>query len=58
MFFSSIREVHRLISKGKSNIYLKIAIEKNGRSQNFDFVSLKKLSPFWQAPTHAGTIVF
>ena len=41
-----------------SNIYLKIAIEKNWRSQNFDFVSLKKLPPFWQAPTHAGTIVF
>ena len=41
-----------------SNIYLKFAIEKNGRSQNFDFVSLKKLSLFWRAPTHAGTIVF
>ena len=41
------------------NIYSKITTtDKNGRSQNFDFVSLKKLPPFWQAPTHAGTIVF
>ena len=58
MFFSSIREVNGLISKGMSNIYLNIAIEKHWRSQNFDFVSLKKLSPFWRAPTHAGTTVF
>ena len=28
-----------------SNIYLKVTIEKNWRSQNFDFLSLKNLSP-------------
>ena len=28
-----------------SNVYLKIAIEKNWRSQTFDFISLKNLSP-------------
>ena len=45
MFFSSIKGINRLLSKGMSNIYLKAAIEKNGRSQNFDFLCLKKLSP-------------
>ena len=37
-----------------SNIYLKVATEeKNWRSQNFDFLGLKNLSPsqFWRAPT-------
>ena len=28
-----------------SNIYWKVTIEKNRHSQNFDFLSLKKLSP-------------
>ena len=27
------------------HIYLKVTIEKNGHSQNFDFASLKSLSP-------------
>ena len=41
MFFSSIKGINRLISKGMSNIYLKVTISKNWRSQNFDFLSLK-----------------
>ena len=41
MFFSSIKEINRLIS----NIYLTVTIEKNRRFQNFDFLSLKNLSP-------------
>ena len=44
-----------------SNIYLKVTIEeKNRRSQNFDFLGLKNLSPcqFWGAPTHADIIEF
>ena len=60
MFFTSIKEINRLLSKwinklrkeinrvlskGMSNIYLKVTIEKNWRSQNFDFLSLKNLSP-------------
>ena len=45
MFFSSTEEINSLISKGMPNIYLKAIIEKNGRSQNFDFLSLKTLSP-------------
>ena len=45
MFFSSIKGVNRLISKGMSNVYLKVTIEKNRRSQNFDFLNLKKVSP-------------
>ena len=45
MFFSSIKGMNRLISKEMSNIYLKLTIEKNWRSQNFDFLSLKNLSP-------------
>ena len=39
-----------------SNIYLKVTIEKNWRSQNFDFLSLKSFSlgQSWRAPTHAN----
>ena len=58
MFFTSIieinrirkgtnrlrKEISRLLSKGMSNISLKIPIEKNWHSQNCDFLSLKNLS--------------
>ena len=44
MFFSSIEEINRLISKAMSNIYLKVTIKKNLHSQNFYFLSLKILS--------------
>ena len=51
MFFNSIKEIdrlrketNRLLSKGMSDIYLKITIKKNWLSQNFDFLSLKNLS--------------
>ena len=40
MFFSSIKGINKLISKEMSNICLKVTIEKNWRSQNFDFLSL------------------
>ena len=44
--------------KGIPNIYLKVTIKKNRRSQDFDFISLKTLSPvqFWGAPTHKSII--
>ena len=60
MFFNSIKKINTLLSKGMSNIYLKLTIEKNWRSQNFDFVSLKKFSPgqFCGAPTHENVIEF
>ena len=45
MFFSSITGTNRLKNKGMSSIYLKVIIEKNSRSQNFDFLGLKNLSP-------------
>ena len=53
MFFISIKkminrlrkEINRLVSKGTSNIYLKVIIKENWRSQNFNFLSLKTLSP-------------
>ena len=45
MFFNSVKEINRLIRKGMSNIYLKVTIEKNWRSQNFDFASFENLSP-------------
>ena len=51
MLFNSTKKINRLrkkigyLSKGMSNIYLKVPIEKNWRSQNFDFLSLKTLSP-------------
>ena len=60
MFFKSIQKINRLLSKGITNIYLKITIEKNWRTQNFDFRSLSsclKVS-FWGAPTHADIINF
>ena len=41
-----------------SNVYLKVIIEKNWRSQNFDFLSLKICHQvrFLGAPTHADII--
>ena len=40
------KEINRLLSKAMSNIYLKVTTEqKNGRSQSFDFLGLKNLSP-------------
>ena len=43
-----------------SNINLKATIKKNWCSPNFDFLSLKYLSPgqFWGAPTHKDIIEF
>ena len=60
MFFSSVKETSSLISKGMLNIYLKVTTEKNWHSQNFNFLSLKNLSPgqFLRAPSHADTIEF
>ena len=37
------KEINRLLSKGMSSISWKVPIEKNWLSQNFDFLSLKKL---------------
>ena len=36
------KDINRLISKGMSNIYLKLTIGKNLCTQNFDFLSSKK----------------
>ena len=68
MLFNSIKEmnrlrkkINRLLSKGMSNIYLKITTEeKNSRSQNLDFLDLKNLSTcqFWGAPAHEDIIKF
>ena len=68
MFFNSVKEINRLkkernrlLSKGMSNIYLKITIEeKTWHSQNLDFLRLKNLSPgqFWGASTHENIIEF
>ena len=44
MSFSSIKEINRL-SKKMSCIYLRVSVEKNWCSQNFDFLRLKNLSP-------------
>ena len=45
MFFSSIKEINRLLNKGMSNTNLKVAIEKNWRDQNLDFLNIKNLAP-------------
>ena len=50
MFFNSVKEINRLrkeinrlLSKRMSNIYLKVTIDEEiGRSQNLDFLGLKK----------------
>ena len=39
------KEINRLLSKGMPNIYSKFPFERNWRSQNFDFLGLKSLSP-------------
>ena len=54
MFFNSVKEINsskkkekernRFLSKGMSNIYSKATIEKNWRSQGFNFLNLKNLS--------------
>ena len=50
----------KLLSKGMSNIDLKVTIEKNWRSQNFDFLSLKVCHQVSRggAPIHEDIIEF
>ena len=43
-FLVQLKRINRLISKGMSNIYLKVTIEKNWYSQSFDILSLKSSS--------------
>ena len=52
--------MNRLLSKRMPNIYLEAAVKKRCHIQNFDFLSLKSLSPviFGGAPTHAHIIEF
>ena len=47
------KEIDRLLCKGMPNIYLKVTIEKNWSSQDFDFLGLKNL-----LPTHVDIIKF
>ena len=56
MFFSSIKEINRLINKGMSNIHLRVTIDKNWHSQNFDFLDLNHCLQFsvCGAPAHAN----
>ena len=53
-----LKDTKSLLSNGMSNTYLKVTIEKKGRTQNFDFSSLKSWFPgeFLGAPTNAGII--
>ena len=50
--------MNSLLNKRMPNIYLKVTIEKNCRSQNFYFLSLKNLLPrqILGTPTHADII--
>ena len=57
IFFSSVKEINTLVSKGMTNIYWKVTIEKKWRTQNFDFQSLKsRQDSFCGAPAHAYII--
>ena len=51
------KEINRLLSKGMSNIYLKVTIETFSKLQ---FSGFKNLSPgqLWGAPTHADITEF
>ena len=53
---NSVKEINRL-SKGMSNIYLKVTVETFSKLR---FSGLKNLSPgqFWGAPTDADIIEF
>ena len=42
--FVELKKKKQVIVRGMSNTYLKIPNEKNFRSENFDFLSLKNLS--------------
>ena len=55
MFFNSVKEINRLLSKGTVSIYLNVTIKKI-----FEFLSLKHLSPgqFWGAPTYLDITEF
>ena len=44
IYFSSIEDINRLLSKRLSTIYLEVFIEKKWRTQNSDFINLKSLS--------------
>ena len=43
-WFVELKKKKQVIVRGMSNTYLKIPNEKNFRSENFDFLSLKNLS--------------
>ena len=72
MFFNSIKEINWLLRKKRlrkkidwllrkrmSNIYLKVTIKKNLRSENFDFLNFTNLSAsFWGAPAEADILEF
>ena len=57
MFFSSIKQINQLISKGMSNIYLRVTNEKKWCTQKFYFLSSKS-SSLGQYPTHTDTAEF
>ena len=59
MFFSSIDKINELTSKIMSNIHLEVTIDKNWRSQNFNFLSLKSSPPGqFLISSHADIIEF
>ena len=68
MFYNSVKEINRLrkginklLSKGISNIYLKVTIEeKHWGPQKSDFPGLKNLLPgqFWGAPLNEDIIEY
>ena len=65
MLFNSVKkinrlrkEINRLLSKGMSNIYLKVTTETLSKLRFFGFKKICHQVSFWGVPSHADIIEF
>ena len=65
MFFNSNKEINRLwkeinrlLSKGMSNIFLKVTIETFSKLRFSEFKNFFHRVSFWGTPTHADIVEF
>ena len=52
------KEINRLLSKGISNIYLRVTIETFSKLQFSEFKKICHHVRFWGSPTHRGITEF